>query len=95
MILESVLPLSIELGILAGLAVAGSGYIQEYSKKHKDGSHEKFNVDKFAMTVAIGAVVGGAMAFISDFDSAVTLFLVNAGIIAIIGSLVKAFFRMS
>jgi len=94
MMLESLLPLSIELGILAGLAVAIAGYIQAYSKKDEEGKREKFSVDKFTVTVIIGALVGGMMAFVSDIDYAVSIFLINAGIVAIVGSLVKAFLRI-
>lgn len=88
------LPLELEMGILAGLAVAISGYIQAYSKKTEDGKHEKFSADKFVTTVLIGGAAGLALAFIGQFDGAVTLFLVNAGIVAIVGSLIKAFLRI-
>jgi len=92
--LVTFLPLELEMGILAGLAVAISGYIQAYSKKTTDGSHEKFSADKFVTTVLIGGAAGLCLAFIGQFDGAVTLFLVNAGIVAIVGSLIKAFLRM-
>jgi len=91
MIFESTLPLSIELGLLAGLAVAASGYFQEYSKGDKA---EKFNVDKFTLTVLMGGGIGAVMAFVSELDYALTLFFVNAGIVAIIGSFIKSILRM-
>ena len=88
------LPLEIEMGILAGLAVASSGYIQAYSNKDKDGKHEKFSIDKFTTTVLIGGGAGLSLAFIGHFQGTVSLFLVNAGIVAIVGSLIKAFLRL-
>ena len=65
MVAESLLPLSIELGLLAGLAVAAAGYFKEYSKGDKA---EKFSVNKFILTVMMGGVIGAAMAFISEID---------------------------
>ena len=88
------LPLELEMGLLAGFAVAISGYIQAYSKKDKEGNREKFSVDKFVTTVLIGGAAGLCLAFIGQFDGAVSLFLINAGIVAIVGSLIKAFLRM-
>jgi len=88
------LPLELEMGILAGLAVAISGYIQAYSKKDKDGNREKFSVDKFITTVLIGGAAGLSLAFIGQFQGTISLFLINAGIIAIVGSLIKAFLRI-
>jgi hypothetical protein len=88
------LPLEIELGLLAGLAVAASGYIQAYSKKDKDGKREKFSVDKFFTTVFIGGLAGLVLSFFGTFESTISIFLVNAGIVAIVGSLVKAFLRI-
>ena len=91
MAVESLLPLSIELGILAGLAVAAAGYFQEQSKGDKA---EKFSIDKFTLTVVMGGVIGAIMAFISEIDYAITLFFVNVGIVAIIGSFVRSVLRM-
>lgn len=88
------LPLALEMGILAGLAVATAGYIQAYAKVDKDGKREKFSVDKFSTTVLIGAVAGGVMGFFGEFESTFSLFLINAGIVAIVGSLVKAFLHI-
>ena len=90
----SFLPLELEMGLLAGLAVAFSGYVQAYSKKDKDGNREKFSVDKFVTTTLIGGGAGLCLAFIGNFDGAISLFLVNAGIVAIVGSLIKAFLRI-
>ena len=90
----SFLPLELEMGLLAGLAVAFSGYVQAYSKKDKDGNREKFSVDKFVTTTLIGGGAGLWLAFIGNFDGAISLFLVNAGIVAIVGSLIKAFLRL-
>ena len=94
MVVESLLPLSLELGILAGLAVAISGYIQAYAKVDEKGNREKFSIDKFTYTIIIGAVIGGIMAFASDMDYGITLFLVDAGIVAIVGSLIKAMLHL-
>ena len=52
----TLLPLEIELGLLAGLAVAATGYIQAYSKVDKEGNREKFSIDKFFITVFIGGL---------------------------------------
>ena len=90
----TILPLEIEMGILAGLAVALSGYIQAYSHKDKDGKREKFNVDKFTTTVLIGGVSGACLSYVGTFEGTISLFLINAGIVAIVGSLVKAFLRL-
>jgi len=92
--LLTLLPLELEMGILAGFAVAISGYIQAYSKPDKDGNREKFSFDKFVTTVLIGGAAGLSLAFIGNFEGTISLFLVNAGIIAIVGSLIKAFLRM-
>jgi len=92
--LITILPLELEMGLLAGLAVAISGYIQAYSKIDKDGKRENFSADKFATTVLIGGVVGFILAFVGTFEGAISLFLINAGIVAIVGSLIKAFLRM-
>lgn len=91
----NILPVDIELGILAGLAVAISGYLQAYSKKDKDGKREAFSIDKFSTTVLIGAIAGGIMAYLSIFDGALTIFLTSAGIVAIVDSLIKTFLRAS
>jgi hypothetical protein len=88
------LPVAIEMGILAGFAVAISGYIQAYSTKDKDGNREKFSIDKFTTTVLIGGASGAGLAFIGSFEGTLSLFLINAGIIAIVGSLIKAFLRL-
>jgi len=88
------LPLEVEMGLLAGLAVAISGYIQAYSKKKKDGAREKFSADKFITTVLIGGVAGATLAFFGTLQGTLELFLVNAGIVAIVGSLIKAFLRI-
>ncbi|MFA5764392.1 MAG: hypothetical protein WC915_06300 [archaeon] len=90
----TILPLEIEMGILAGLAVATSGYIQAYSYKDKDGKHEKFSIDKFTTTVLIGGLSGAFLSYIGTFEGTLSLFLINAGIVAIIGSLIKAFLRL-
>ena len=88
------LPLEIEMGLLAGLAVATSGYIQAYSNKDKNGNHEKFSVDKFTTTVLIGGGTGVILAYIGSFEGTLSLFLINAGIVAIVGSLIKAILRI-
>jgi prolipoprotein diacylglyceryltransferase len=87
-----ILPLNIQLGLLAGFAVAAAGYFQECSKGEKA---EKFSIDKFTITVIIGGIIGALMTFFSEIDSAITLFLVNIGIITIISSFVKSILRMS
>jgi len=92
--LQTMFPLDVELGILAGLAVAISGYVQAYTKVDEKGNHEKFSIDKFCTTVIIGAVVGGFVSYLQLFDDAVTIFLSSAGIVAIVGSLIKAFLRI-
>lgn len=84
------LPLEIELGILAGLAVAVSGYLQAHSKVDEKGNREKFSVDKFTITVLIGGVVGATLGYIGSFEGALGMLLIDAGIVAIVGSLVKA-----
>jgi hypothetical protein len=88
------LPLEVELGLLAGLAVAGSGYIQAYSKVDEKGNREKFSLDKFASTVLIGIVIGAVLGYIGTIEGTVSMFLVDAGIVAIVGSLIKAFLRV-
>ncbi len=93
-ILFGLLPLELEMGLLAGFAVAVSGYIQAYSKKDDNGNREKFSTDKFCATVIIGGLAGLFLAFIGSFNDTLTIFLVNAGIIAIVGSLIKAFLRI-
>ena len=92
--MDTILPLDIELGIFAGLAVAMAGYLQAYSKKNDKGEREKFSINKFLTTVFIGAVIGGGMTFLSTVDSAVMTFLSTAGIIVIVESIIKAFLRM-
>ena len=87
-------PLELEMGLLAGLAVAIAGYIQAYSKIDKTGTREKFSVDKFVTTVLIGGAAGFCLAFIGNFQGTISLFLINAGIVAIVGSLIKAFLRI-
>ena len=87
------LPLDIELGILAGLAVAISGYLQAYSKVDKGGKREKFSIDKFTITVLLGVIAGGLLSSINMIDSGVAIFLASAGIVAIVDSLVKTFLR--
>lgn len=89
----SFLPLELEMGFLAGLAVAISGYIKAYSKKDDKGTREKFDFEKFLTTIMIGGVAGLFLAFIGSFQSAMSLFLINAGIVAIVGSLIKAMLR--
>jgi hypothetical protein len=93
-LLFNFLPLELEMGLLAGLAVAVSGYIQAYSKKDDKGNREKFNVDKFFTTIIIGGVVGLGLAFVGSFENTMSIFLINAGIVAIVGSLVKAILRI-
>jgi len=90
----TLLPIEIELGLMAGLAVAASGYIQAYSKKDEKGVREKFSLDKFVTTIIIGGAVGAVLAFIGSFEGTIAMFLIDAGIVAIVGSLVKAFMRM-
>lgn len=87
------LPLEIELGVLAGLTVAVSGYLQAYAKVDKDGKREKFSIDKFTITVLLGLVAGGLLGSINMVDSGIAIFLASAGIVAIIDSLVKTFLR--
>jgi hypothetical protein len=91
MVTESLLPLSIELGLLAGIAVAAAGYFQEYSKGE---NAEKFSIDKFTLTVLIGGTIGAGMAFISGMDYAISLFFINIGIVTIIGSFIRSCLRM-
>ncbi|MBT4870227.1 MAG: hypothetical protein HON47_01500 [Candidatus Diapherotrites archaeon] len=88
------LPLELEMGLLAGLAVAIAGYVQAYSKVNTDGTREKFSVDKFVTTVLIGGGAGLVLAFVGNFQGTLSLFLINAGIVAIVGSLIKAFLRI-
>ena len=88
------LPIELETGLLAGLAVAITGYLQAYSKKDKDGTREKFSIDKFLTTVLIGGAIGMGLAFVGTFEGAVSMFLIDAGIIAIVGSLIKAMLRL-
>jgi hypothetical protein len=88
------LPLELEMGLLAGFAVAFSGYIQAYSKKDDKGVREKFSVDKFLATVIIGGCAGLFLGFVGTFEGTISIFLVNAGIVAIVGSLIKAFLRI-
>lgn len=92
--LLNILPLELEMGLLAGFAIASSGYIQAYSKKGCDGKREKFDIDKFFTTVLIGGAVGLLLAFVGSFEGAINLFLVNAGIVSIVSSLIKAFLRI-
>ena len=92
--LATTFPLELEMGLLAGLAVAIAGYIQAYSKRDAEGKREKFSIDKFVTTVLIGGAAGLCLAFIGTFEGAISLFLVNAGIVAIVGSLIKAFLRL-
>lgn len=87
------LPLEIELGVLAGLAVAVSGYLQAYSKVDDKGNREKFSIDKFTTTVLIGVVAGGFLASINLPNSSISIFLASAGIVAIVDSLIKSFLR--
>jgi hypothetical protein len=87
-------PIELEMGLLAGLAVAISGYVQAYSHIDKDGNREKFSFDKFITTVLIGGGAGICLAFIGQFQGTISLFLINAGIVAIVGSLIKAFLRL-
>ncbi len=88
-----IFPLEVELGILAGLAVAVSGYLQAFSKSDSSGKREKFSIDKFTTTVLIGVLAGGLISFVNLNGSAVTIFLSSAGIVAIVDSLVKVFLR--
>jgi hypothetical protein len=90
----TILPIELEMGLLAGLAVAISGYIQAYSKKDKDGNREKFSIDKFFTTILIGGAVGIVLAYFGTFQGTLSLFLINAGIVAIVGSLIKAILRI-
>ncbi|MDD3084107.1 MAG: hypothetical protein PHP82_03730 [Candidatus ainarchaeum sp.] len=90
----SFLPLELEMGLLAGFAVASSGYIQAYSRMDEKGNREKFNVDKFFTTIVIGGAVGLGLAFVGSFENTMNLFLINAGIVAIVGSLIKAILRI-
>jgi hypothetical protein len=87
----NILPPDIELGILAGFAVAISGYLQAYSKDKK----EKFSIDKFTTTVVIGAIAGGLMASFTLVNSSIAIFLTSAGIVAIVDSLVKTIIRVT
>jgi len=88
------LPLEIELGLFAGLAVAMSGYIQAYTKVDEKGNREKFSADKFFSTILIGGVIGAILGYIGSFEGTVSMFLIDAGIVAIVGSLIKAFLRI-
>ncbi len=90
----SILPIELEMGLLAGFAVATTGYIQAYSKKDEKGNREKFSIDKFFMTIIIGGLAGIFLAFIGSFENSMNLFLINAGIVAIVGSLIKAVLRL-
>lgn len=90
-----IFPLEIEIGILAGLAVAVAGYLQAYSKMDDKGSRENFSIDKFTTTVLIGVIAGGFLASINLPDSSISIFLASAGIVAIVDSLVKSFLRIN
>lgn len=90
-----IFPLEIEIGILAGLAVAVAGYLQAYSKVDEKGNREKFSIDKFTTTVLIGVVAGGFLASVNLPNSSIGIFLASAGIVAIVDSLVKAFLRIN
>jgi prolipoprotein diacylglyceryltransferase len=92
--MNTILPFDIEMGILAGLAVAIAGYLQAYSKSDEKGIHEKFSLEKFVTTVLLGALLGGAISYVSLMDGAVTVFLATAGSVTIVESLVKAFLRL-
>ena len=87
--MPSLLPVDIEVGILAGLAVALAGYLQAYFKESDPSKREKFNWDKFLATVMIGAIAGGFLSYCSVLDDGVALFLSSAGIVAITESLIK------
>jgi hypothetical protein len=88
------LPIEVELGILGGLSVATAGYFQACTKKSEDGTREKFSIDKFFATVAIGAFAGGALAFTSIGDEIIYTFLASAGIVAIVEALIKSIIRL-
>jgi hypothetical protein len=90
----TILPLDVELGIFAGLAVAMAGFLKAYSKRNDKGEHEKFSIDKFFMTVVLGAAIGGMMTYLSSLDWAVMIFLSTAGTTVIVESIIKAFLRM-
>ena len=90
---QTMLPLDVELGLFAGLAVAFSGYLKVLAIADKDGKREGFDFQRFFTTILIGAVVGGGVSYVQMFDSAVTLFLATAGLTVIIDDLVKAFLR--
>jgi hypothetical protein len=94
MALVTFLPLEIEVGLLAGLAVAVAGYLQAYSKVDEKGNREKFSLDKFGSTVIIGGVVGAILGYVGSFEGALATLLMDAGIVAIVGSLVKAILRI-
>jgi hypothetical protein len=91
----SILPIDIELGIFAGLAVAMAGYLKEYSKVDAKGAHtEKFSIDKFATTVILGAIIGGILSYLSLIDEGVLLFLSTAGTVSIVEDLMKGIMRL-
>ncbi len=93
-VLRSILPLDVEVGILAGLAVGLAGYFQAYFKEPNSEKREKFNWDKFLATVFLGAIAGGFLSYSSLLDDGVALFLSSAGIIAITESFIKILMRL-
>jgi len=92
--MDTLLPIEIELGIFAGLAVAMAGYIKAYSKVDDKGKREKFDLEKFLTTVLIGAIVGGGVSMIGQMDAAANIFLASMGATIIVDDLIKAFLRI-
>ncbi|MFA6065339.1 MAG: hypothetical protein WC746_05845 [archaeon] len=92
--MNTILPFDLEMGIIAGLAVAVAGYLKAYAKTDEKGNREAFSLDKFATTVILGAFIGGGLSVISLQDDAVMMFLSTAGITVIIEDVIVALLRL-